>query len=409
MTLHVPSALRSRHMAGIDEAFAAVVSLAAPLSSESVPLEAAHGRVLSEALIADHAAPAFAVSAMDGYAIREADMGAAPFRLRIVGESFAGDPRRTVPLEPGCCVRIYTGAPVPAGADRVVVQEMVRRDGSEAVFELASDGGPNIRPAGSDFAVGEVLLEARTRLTSQALIAAAAADQAELMVCRRPRVILLSTGDELAAPGEARARPGAIPESVSLGVAALARDWGAEVVARRRVGDDLALLTAAARAALDEADIIVVTGGASVGARDFARAMFEPFGLEVVVDKVAMKPGKPVWVGRAGGRIVVGLPGNPSAAMVTARLFLVPMLAVMGGRDAREAWQWRPAPLVADLPACGDRECVHRARIAGGGVLPIRNQDSSAQKALATAELLLRRRPDARALNAGELVEVLAF
>ena len=153
----------------------------------------------------------------------------------------------------------------------------------------------------------------------------------------------------------------------------------------------------------------MVTGGASVGERDYSKAMFQALGVQFEFEKVAIKPGKPVWVGRVGERIVVGLPGNPSAAMVTARLFLAPILAGLSGRRPEDALAWRAAPLLAPLPACGDRECFHRGRTAADGVRPVGNQDSSAQKDLAMADILIRRRPEARRLSVGDLVEVLAF
>lgn len=392
-----------------DEACAVISGLAGPVGTEQVRLDDAHGRVLAAPVTAASAAPATAVSAMDGYAVREADLGPGGAALRVVGESFAGPHSFQGVLEPGCCVRIFTGAAVPQGADRVVVQEVVERDGDRALIGARPAGGRHIRAAGSDFAAGEVLLEPGWRLTPQAMIAAAAADTPTVEVFRRPRVAILSTGDELVEPGEAAGRPGAIPDSVSLGVAALARLWGAEVVGRRRLGDDLSVLSAAAEGALEVADVVVTTGGASVGEKDFARAMFAPFGLEVAIDKVAMKPGKPIWVGRAGGRIVVGLPGNPTSALVTARLFLAPILAAMGGRPAAQAWDWRAAPLAAPLAAGGERESFERARQGPAGVAPVASQDSSAQKELARADVLVRRPPGAPALSAGALADVLDF
>lgn len=395
-------------MKSFDEACAVISGLAGPLGTEQVRLDEADGRILAAPVSAASAAPAFAVSAMDGYAVRDADLGPGGAALRVVGESFAGPLSFRGVLEPGCCVRIFTGAAVPEGADRVVVQEVVRRDGDMAVIP-APTGGRHIRAAGSDFAAGEVLLERGRRLTPQAMIAAAAADRPSLEVFRRPRVTILSTGDELVEPGQAAGRPGAIPDSVSLGVTALSRAWGAEVVGRRRLDDDLPALSAAAGEALQAADVVVTTGGASVGEKDFARVMFAPFGLEVAIDKVAMKPGKPVWVGRAGGRIVVGLPGNPTSALVTARLFLAPILAAMGGRPAAEAWNWRAAPLAAPLAAGGARESFERARQGLAGVAPVASQDSSAQKELARADVLVRRPPGAPALSAGALADVLDF
>lgn len=374
-----------------------------------MPLEAAHGRILAAPVIARHSSPAFPASAMDGYAVREADLADGPTALRVVGESFAGDVQPTGPLEPHGCVRIFTGAPLPAGADRVVMQELVERDGDQALIRERPRGARHVRATGADFCAREMLLPAGARLTAQALVAAAGADMAELCVFRRARVTVLSTGSELAAPGTASTRPGAIPESVSFGVAAMARDWGAEVVGRRRVGDDLQLLVRAASEALDEADVVVVTGGASVGERDYAKAMFEPFGLEFVFCKVAMKPGKPVWVGHAGGKVVVGLPGNPSAALVTARLFLAPILLGLGGRDPAAAWAWRRAPLAVSLLDCGKRETFCRAASSPDGAIPLASQDSSAQKALATADLLLRRRSGDGDLAAGDMVDAVSL
>jgi molybdopterin molybdotransferase len=346
---------------------------------------------------------------MDGYAVREADLADGSAHLRIAGRLFAGDPRPRETLRSGACARVFTGAPVPPGADRVVVQEDVDETDGFAVFARPTCASRHVRPAGSDFARGETLLAAGTRLTPQAVVLAAAADLAELDVVRRPRVAILATGSELAAPGTASLRPGAIPESVSYGVAALARAWGAEVVMRRRLGDDLPTLTAAAAEALAVADVVVVTGGASVGEKDHAKAMFEPHGLERVFCKVAMKPGKPVWVGQVGARIVVGLPGNPSAALVTARLFLAPILAGLGGRDPSEAWSWAELPMAEPLEGGGERDSFLRARLSARGAMLVASQDSSGQKALAAADLLLRRRAGAGVAATGETVEALAF
>jgi molybdopterin molybdotransferase len=396
-------------MIGFDDACRRVAAIAAPLGVETVVLDLAWNRVLAAPVVARRAAPEAAVSAMDGYAVRDADLAAGHTRLRIMGESFAGSASGGRPLEAGACVRIFTGAPMPPGADRVVMQEIVRRDGEAVLLAERPPAARHVRAAGSDFASGEVLLDVATPLTPQALVAAAAPDRDTVQVYQRPRVAVLSTGDELVAPGGPVHSPGTIPESVSFGVAALARTWGGEVVCRQRLRDDLPSLGRAAGAALDEAQVVVVTGGASVGERDYSKAMFEPLGLRFEFEKVAIKPGKPVWVGRVGERIVIGLPGNPSAAMVTARLFLAPLLAGLAGRPAQDALAWRTAALAAPLGACGERDCFHRGRTTVDGVRPVGNQDSSAQKTLATADLLIRRRPESRALAAGELAEVLAF
>ena len=394
-------------MIGFDEALDRLTAVARPGERERVALAQAHGRVLAAPVIARLDAPGSDTSAMDGYAVREADL-AIPARLRVIGESFAGRGFDGA-ISAGECVRIFTGAPMPRGADRVVIQEIVRRDGDLAVFEQAPGGGRHVRPRASDFRRGDELLPAGRRLDPRAMVAAAGADVAAVEVHARPTVIVLGTGDELAEPGQATARPGTIPESVSFGVAGMAREFGAEVVDRLRLPDEPEVLEAAAAAALEQADLVVVTGGASVGEKDYARAMFAASGLELIFSKVAIKPGKPVWLGRAQGRLVLGLPGNPTSAMVTARLFLAPLLAGLAGEPATAALRWRPAPLAHDLPPCGERETFHRAVWCDDEVETISNQDSSAQEALAAAELLIRRRVGAPAARAGDTVEVLTF
>lgn len=396
-------------MIGFDEATALVLALARPLGEETVALADAFDRVLARPVTAAADAPARPLSAMDGYAVRDADLALPPVRLPVTEAIFAGraDP---APLPPGACARIFTGAPVPEGADRVVVQEQVVAEDGCAVFVTALGSARHIRARGSDFRAGDTLLAAGTRLTPRALVAAASADEAAVTVVRRPRVLVLGTGDELAEPGAARDTPGAVPESVSFGVMALALQWGAGVVGRRRLADDPALLEAAAAEALTLADVVVVTGGASVGERDHARAMFAPAGLEPVFSKVAIKPGKPVWIGRAGGRLVFGLPGNPTSAMVTARLFLAPLLAGLGGRDPCEALAWTPAETAADLPPAGDRETFLRGqRLDDGRVMPASNQDSGAQKTLSDSDRLIRRKAGESGAGAGERVETLAL
>lgn len=394
-------------MIGFEEAARRLNVLARPLGTERVRLEAAGGRVLAAPVVARISSPAATVSAMDGYAVRDADLRSAPVRLRVLGESFAGAAYAGA-VSPGGCVRIFTGAPAPAGADRVIIQELVRREGDQAIVPEPPPGRRHLRAAASDFSAGEVLVEAGAALNPQRLVAAAAADLSHVDVVRRPRVTILCTGDELRPPGQAGAA-GSIPDSVSLGVAAMARDWGAEVFALRRLGDDLHGLERAAAEAVEGSDLVVVTGGASVGARDFAKAMFEPLGLDLVFPKVAIKPGKPVWFGQAADRLVLGLPGNPTAALLTARLFLAPLICGLSGRGTRAAWSWRRAPLAGPLEGCGDRETFYRARAAGEAVAPLADQDSSAQKALAASDVVIRRQRGEGKAEAGERVSVLDF
>lgn len=395
-------------MITFDEAIELVRTVATPLGSEPVAVAEAAGRVLAKPVIARISSPRSDVSAMDGYAIRSEDLAGLPATLKISGQSFAGTAWNGE-VETGACVRIFTGAPVPAGADRVVIQENVRREGDLAIIEEPQGTALHIRSRGSDFSAGEELLAAGRLLDHRTIVAAVAADLAELEVHRRPRLTILSTGDELAEPGTARAKVDAVPESVSFGVAALAGQWGANCIVRKRLQDDLASMQTAAASAVDLADVIVVTGGASVGEKDFAKTMFEPLGLEIIFSKVSIKPGKPVWLGRAKETLVVGLPGNPTSALVTARLLLVPLLAGMSGRPLERALAWRTAPLAAPLGACGPRETFHRARLTNGAAEVLSFQDSSAQRALAEADLLVRQGANTPALDAGETVEVLDF
>lgn len=388
-------------MISFDEALALVAEAARPLGTETVTLGEAHGRTLAEPVVAQVDAPPRDVSAMDGYAVREGDL---PGRLPVAGTAYAGD--KLVRLAPGTCLRIFTGGPVPEGADRIVIQEEVTREGDVAAFGEPR-GGRHIRTCGADFTRGTMLLEAGRRLGPRALVAAAGADVGELEVWLQPQIAIFGTGDELAEPGRARDRPGAIPESLIPGVAALAEEAGGLIVMSRRLKDNLPELEQMAGWALERAVLVVVTGGASVGEKDYAKAMFAPHGLELIFSKVAIKPGKPVWLGRAGGRLVMGLPGNPSSAMVTARLLLAPLIAGLTGGPA--ALGWRKAALAAPLGPCDERETFVRAVWDGDAVMPASYQDSGAQKTLADADLLIRRRPGAPAAGTGDMVEIIDF
>jgi molybdopterin molybdotransferase len=395
-------------MISFDEAVELIRSVAKPLGTETVSLDRAAGRVLSDPVIAHIDSPRCDVSAMDGYAVRDSDIGAANISLTVIGESFAGTAWDGA-LNEGTCARVFTGAAVPRGADRVVMQEKVRRDGDRAIIDGEAGTVGHIRKRGSDFAAGDELLAAGRALDPRAIVAAAAADVSEVAVYRRPSLQILATGDELADPGAARKSPYAIPESVSYGVAALTEQWGAICTARTRLRDDLDSMQAAAAAALQSADVVIVTGGASVGEKDFAKTMFEPLGLEFLISKVSIKPGKPIWLGRVHDKLVMGLPGNPTSALVTARLLLAPLLTGMVGQPTERALAWRTVPLASALDDCGSRETFHRARFVDGAAEILSFQDSSAQKALAEADLLVRQRAGAPALNVGALADVLDF
>jgi len=392
---------------GFDEAVARLPGAEALLGTETVPLEGAAGRVLAEPLYARQDSPHRPTAAMDGYAVRDATT--TPFQLlRVIGESRAGLGYPGT-VGTGEAVRIFTGAPMPAGTDRCIVQEHAIREGDTVRFTAGYGPGRHVRATASDFAAGALLLDRGTRLSPQAMVAAAAADVARLTVAVSPRVAILGTGDELAPPGTVAAWPDAIPESVSFGVAAMVEEAGGKVVQRATGRDDLAELQQLARTLLDAADLVIVTGGASVGDRDFARPMFAPHGLELLIDKVAIKPGKPVWLGRASTCWVLGLPGNPTSALVTAALFLRPLLAALQGQDPQQALRWRSLPLAAPLPAVNDRETFTRARWEADGLAQLDNQQSGAQAALAGAEWLIRRLPGSAAAAGGDTVSALAL
>ena len=393
-------------MISFDGAINIIRSAARPLGTATVAVGEGAGRVLAAPVIAAIDSPRADVSAMDGYVVRSADLSVFPATLQVVGESLPGEGWLGTVM-PGTCVRIFTGAPLPQGADRIVIQEHVRRDGESAIID--SDPGPAtwVRPRGKDFRAGDEVLPAGRLLDPAALIAAAGADVAEVEVFVRPRLALLSSGDELVEPGEARLAALAVPDSASLGVAALAGQWGGQVVSRTRVHDDLAALETAAAEAIASADIVVVIGGASVGERDFAKAMYQPLGLDLLFIKVSIRPGKPAWFGRIGEKLVLGLPGNPTSALVTARLLLTPLLAAMQGRPVEQALAWEPARLAAPLPPCDLRETFHRARFAGGEVSLVDFQESHAQKALAQADALVRQLANSPAIPSAEVVQVL--
>jgi len=393
-------------MISFDEAIEIISEAARPLGTERIGLDRAAGRVLATPVVAAIDSPRADVSAMDGYAVRGRDLGNYPVSLKVVGESFPGVGWPGA-IEPGQCVRIFTGAPLPESADRIVIQERVRREGDDAIIDADPGSATWVRPRGKDFRAGDEVLPAGRLLDPAALIAAAGADAAEVEVFARPRIMLLSNGDELVTPGEARGSPLAVPDSASIGVAELAEHWGGEVIGRVRLPDDLQQMEAAAAASLALADLVVVIGGASVGERDFAKAMFEPLGLDLLFDRISIRPGKPAWLGRAGGKLVVGLPGNPTSALVTGRLLLAPLLTAMQGRPLEQALDWEGARLAAPLPASDMRETFHRGTLSNGKVSPVDFQESHAQRALAEADVVIRQQANSNPLPATEEVSVL--
>lgn len=394
-------------MIEFDEAQARLARAARPIGVEAVPLAEAHGRVLAEPVHALIASPRCPVSAMDGYALRDAD-AAVGARFRVVGQSFAGG-EPPPPVGSGEAVRIFTGAALPAGADRVVMQEDCAAEAGS--MTIVTEPGPrrHIRVTGSDFPVGALLLEAGQLLDPKAIVTLAGADRATAIVYRRPRAAIIATGDELVSPGTAHANPLVIPESVSFGVAAMIAETGGQLLSRFTGRDDLGGLQRIAEKALAATDVVIVTGGASVGERDHAKAMFAGHDLKLTFPKVAIRPGKPVWLGQARGRWVLGLPGNPTSAMITARLFLAPLLTALQGRPPAKALTWEGMPLAADLPGTAARTTFVRARRHGGALMPLDNQDSSAQATLPASEWLIRCDPDDKPMRAGSMALALRF
>jgi molybdopterin molybdotransferase len=387
----------------VEDARAAILDLAIAMPSEIVALGEAVGRVLAEAVAATRDQPPFDASAMDGWAVRSADGDG---NRRIVGESAAGHGYEAI-LNAGEAVRIFTGAPVPRGADAVVIQEKAAREGDTLRIEAAPQVRDNIRGAGGDFAAGQSLLETGARLDPWRLSLAAAAGRADLAVARRPRVAILSTGEEIVAPGTTPGR-WQIFNSGGPALSALVAAWGAQIVPLPPVGDSEAAIAEAV--ADTSCDLVVTIGGASVGDHDLVKPAMARLGLSLAVESLKMRPGKPMWFGvLADGRRVLGLPGNPASAMVCAELFLRPLLATMQGADAGVPVV--RARLAEPLPANGPREHWMRAhtRIEDGVLFatPMRDQDSSLVTIFAAADALLKRPIDAAPAKTGDLVDIL--
>ncbi len=395
-------------MIPVAEAIARVLAEAWPLPGEMVSLGDGLGRVLAEDLASRRTQPPAAVSAMDGYAVRAEDLARTPAELRIVAEIAAGA-AWTGEVGQGEAARIFTGAPVPEGADAIVIQEDCERAGDLVSVREAAKAGAYIRPAGLDFAEGDVLLRAGRRLNSRDIGLAAAMNRPWLPVARRPRVALLATGDEIALPGEPLG-PQQIVSSSGPGLAALVAEAGGVPVSLGVAGDSVDSLRARAAGA-EGADILVTMGGASVGEHDLVQEALAADGLEVDFWRIAMRPGKPLMFGRMGGSLVLGLPGNPVSAFVCALLFLRPlidaMLGLPAGPPARE-----PARLGTELAANDRREDYLRARLAPDGeglpvATPLARQDSSMLARFVEADALLVRAPHAPPASAGDLVEII--
>jgi molybdopterin molybdotransferase len=380
----------------VADALALVLADAAPLPAEPAALVDACGRVLVADLTALRTQPPADVSAMDGYAVRAADVATAPARLTVVGEVAAGRPFDRE-IGPGEAARIFTGGVMPRGADTVVIQEVTSRDGDAVAIKRPETKGHNVRPEGLDFKAGATLLAKGRRLTARDIALAGAMNHATVPVHRRPRMAVLATGDELVAPGTPPA-PGEIVSSNGLTLMAIGNREGARTLDLGVAPDRLdATIAGVRRARATGVDVLVTTGGASVGDYDFVQRAFASEGVALSFWKVALRPGRPLMHGRLGDMQVLGLPGNPVSSFVGAALFLVPLLRRLAGR-ADLSLAVEPARLGCALPANDERADYMRATLATGpdGAMvatPLPRQDSSMLAPLARADCLVIREP----------------
>lgn len=395
-------------MISVAEARELILAHAPRIGAETMPTEACLGRTLAAPVVATRAQPPFHASAMDGYAVRSADT---PGRLKVVGESGAGHALKRA-LAPGECARIFTGAPLPEGADGVAIQEDVTRDGAFIAAPPVSPG-KNVRSPGVDFLADTILLERGVSLGAAGLATAAAAGMGALQVVRPPQLAIFGGGDEIVAPGDA-VRPDQIFECATFGVAGLAQGWGASSTRGPLLRDDADAIAAIIERACATSDLVVLIGGASVGDHDHARRAVEAIGARLLFEKVSLRPGKPTWFALHAHCPILGLPGNPGSALVTARLFLRPLLTAMLGGDVAASVRTRRARLTGPLRANGPREAYLRARtfVDDEGVLratPAANQDSSLVSPFTVADALILHPADSIARDTGATIDTLSI
>jgi molybdopterin molybdotransferase len=400
-----------RSLLSVAEALERVLEHAAPLPAEEIPLSQAAGLVLSYPVKARRTQPPADVSAMDGYAVRASDVANPPVKLKVIGEVAAGRPFAH-PVGPGETARIFTGGVIPQGADAVVIQEHAKPDGDAVTVEKSSPKGRHIRVQGLDFKAGDVLLKAGHRLTPRDLALAAGMNHPFVPVHRRPKIALFATGDELVPPG-CEPAAGQIVSSNNFALEALARSEGADVTDLGIVADRLDDTVDAIRAARDGgADILVTSGGASVGDYDLVQKAFTAEGMKLSFWRLALRPGRPLMYGRLGGMHVLGVPGNPVSAFVCAFLFLVPLIRRLTGRTDLER-PIEPARLGVDLPENDERADYLRATLTNGpqGLVatPFPIQDSSMMAPLAKADCLMIREPHDPAAKIGEPCRIVKF
>ena len=391
----------------VEEARTRILAGVKPLAMENIALALALGRVLAKRLSAGRDQPPFNASAMDGFALRAPDVAALPATLKVIGTSAAGH-AFSGKLKPGEAVRIFTGAPVPATADAIVIQENTVSSGHSVTVLQSVRAGQNIRPRGLDFRKGEQLLPAAIQLNARDIGLAAAMNRNSISVRRKPVVAVIATGDELVLPG-GKPRADQIVSSNSNALAAMAQAFGCEVINCGIVSDNL---KATERAVLKVAmaDVLLTTGGASVGDHDFVQQALKNAGVKIDFWKIALRPGKPFMYGRKGKQHVMGLPGNPVSALVCARLFLKPLVNAMLGLPVDDVVS--TARLGAAMAANDGRQDYVRASLAvapdgSRTATPFGKQDSSMQRTFRDAHCLIVRPPNAPEATAGDLVSIL--
>jgi molybdopterin molybdotransferase len=391
-------------MLSFEDALRRILESAPAMGSERVSLDVATGRVLAEDLSAGLPLPGFDYSAMDGYAVASGDFsGAGPWQFGVRGESRAG--ALAPALERGAVCRIFTGAPIPQGADAVVMQEDVTREGESARFAALPRVGAHIRLRGEDLAQGALALRRGTRLNAFRIGLAAAVDRGEVLVARRPRVTILCTGEELRSPGTP-AVPGSIPESNGPSLAALVRSAGGVPSLAPRVGDSMAATEQALQGALRGSDLLLTVGGVSVGEHDLVRAALSTVGAQLDFWKVAIRPGKPLVFGHFGETLILGLPGNPVSAQLTFALFGMPLLRAMQGDNSPVPARSR-VRLQSDLRHMPGRTGFYRALLEGDLAITASNQASGSAASLALSDALLIAPAESSGFVAGESVEMI--
>ena len=404
---------RKNPLLSVEEARGQMLEAIAPLPSEQLALTQARGRVLSETPPSRRDHPAFDVSAMDGYAVRSADVTAPDISLRVTGSLAAGNEHTTADIpriEAGETMRIFTGARLPQGADAILIQENARQEDERVTFSQAAEAGRYVRRQGGDFSIGDELLHAGERLGERDLALLAAMGYASARVYRKPRVALLALGSELAAIGDTSA-VGKLPSSNSIGMAAFVEKLGGEAVDLGIVRDDI---TAIGRVLQDAqgCDLLVTMGGASVGEHDLTRAALENIGFDVRFHGVAMRPGKPLLFATASGMAAVGMPGNPVSTLVCAEVFLRPAIDKLQGGSGRGLQAIR-ARLTRDLDANNERQEYMRAGLIWDSeqdcfaITPFASQDSARLSTLSKADALAIRPPHAPAAKKGESIDAL--